>query len=563
MKKSGYTAVQNPLSSPQIVENCLEDIDFESPILLTDDFAENDKIMVTLTSESNDRQDSNELKGGRVRFVDAVGIVMGIIIGSGIFSSPGVALQRAGSEGAVLLAWATSGVLVMLAATCYFELAGMMPKAGGDFEYLNRAYGPRAAFAFAWFNFWISKTGSQAIISTIFGRYVERIIIILSSDSSDGASIENASAASEGDGESIISKTCAICLVIGITILNCVSVKESQILQNGLTLSKMLLVFVLFFASIIYSSTHSSSEDEKQDESNLNINNSFRGTNNILGFCTALVACLWSFDGWCDLNFMMEELQNPRDLPKIILTTVGLVTFAYILCNIAYMLVMSVDDIKDSRAVGTDFGIAISNGNQLGFWPIFIAFGVAVSTFGSVHGSVMTGGRAFFAVARDGKAPKFMTKINSLGSPYGAILAQGTWSVVLLCLPGSSFSSLLDYFGPASWLFYSLAAVAVVVLRHKEPNTQRPYKVPLYPLPPLIVVILAVSIIISSIIKSPFFCLLALGFVALSIPFHILYFERDTSSSSSSSSSNSSSNNDDILDIHDITQQNFADSEQR
>ena len=126
------------------------------------------------TIEDNDVP--TELVPGRYSFIDALGIVCGIIIGSGIFSSPGVALERAGSPGLTLIAWAFAGCLVICTASCYMELASLMPKAGGDFEYLKRAFGDRAGFSFAWFNFWISKTGSQAIIVTIFGRYFDVLI---------------------------------------------------------------------------------------------------------------------------------------------------------------------------------------------------------------------------------------------------------------------------------------------------------------------------------------------------------------------------------------------------
>jgi len=461
------------------------------------------------------------LIAGHVKFIDALGIVCGIIIGSGIFSSPGVALQRAGSSGLTLIAWAFSGGLVILTATCYFELAGMMPHAGGDFEYLKRAYGERTSFAFAWFNFWISKCASIAIISTIFGRYLEKVIWICSGG--HNAAINAAStvsSAGDGHGESVLSKISAICLVLLITGINCIAVHESKLLQNVLTAAKLALVLALFVASVAFASSPGN-----ETEANLSPAHSFDGSKGIVGFSTSLVACLWSFDGWADLNFMTEELKDPRQLPRIVTVAIVVVTGAYLLCNIAYLLVMTTDEIKSSRAIGTDFGIAINHGDQYGFWSLFIAFGVCFSTLGSVHGSVMTGGRAFFAVARDGKAPRQLAFVNGLGSPYGALLAQGAWALVLLVLPGSSFNSLLDYCVPVSWAFYALTAWSVVILRSKEPTLPRPFKVPFYPLPPILVMILAICIGTSSTIENPFYCLLAVGFVALALPVHMYWFE--------------------------------------
>ena len=480
--------------------------------------------VTTLSRGAGDAQPT--LIAGRVKFIDALGIVCGIIIGSGIFSSPGVALSRAGSPGLCLIAWAVSGILVIFTATCYMELAGMMPSAGGDFVYLKRAYGDRASFAFAWFNFWISKTGSQAIIATVFGRYVENILIILTNG--NNAAINAASVIpssgdddyNKNDGESIISKCAAVALIILLTIINCLSVKESTLLQNVLTAAKLGLVLLLFVAAAVYT-THSN----EVTQNSLSPMHSFEGSNGIVGFSTALVACLWSFDGWADLNFMTEELEHPNQLPRIVTVSVLVVTISYLLCNVAYLLVMPVQDIKDSRAIGSDFGIAINDGNLYGFWPLMIAFGVALSTLGSQHGSIMTGGRAFFAVGRDGKAPKCMGYVNRLGSPYGALIAQGVWGVILLILPGSNFNSLLDYCVPVSWAFYALAAFSVVIMRKKEPNLPRPFKVPLYPLPPVLVVILALCIGTSSLVQNPFYCLLALGFVSLSFPCHWYFFE--------------------------------------
>ena len=497
--------------------------------------------------EELDRHNTeHSLHSGRFGFYDGLGIVIGIIIGSGIFSSPGVALKRAGSAGLSLIAWTFSGCLVGLTSTCYLELASLYPKAGGDYEYLTRAYGDRAGFSFAWFNFWISKTGSQAIIATIFGRYFERVVILLymmcnggsESDSLKKASSVDSSASAlspDHDEESIFSKTTAITGIVFITILNCLSVKESSIIQNVLTASKLILVIQLFVAALVYYLFATSNDDNEGegygtvDSTTLSSSEqSFQGSTDIFGFSTALVACLWSFDGWADLNFMMEELAQPSGLPRIVLTAIFTVTSAYILCNIAYFLVLPLDTMTDSRAIGTDFGIAISNGQSVAFWPIFIAFGVVISTAGSLNGSIMTGARAFYAVARDGKFPKQLSRVNMAGSPYGALIAQGMWTIVLLLLPGSSFSTLLDYFGPASWFFYAFTSSSVIWLRRKEESKylERSFKVPFYPLPVVAVIIIAAFIITCSIIRSPFYVLLAFGFVALSVPAHYWFFER-------------------------------------
>ena len=361
----------------------------------------------------------------------------------------------------------------------------------------------------------------------------------------DASTVPGASGDDDADssGESLISKLSAVTLIILITAINCASVKESTTMQNVLTAAKLGLVLVLFIAAAAFTT-----EADSVTQNSLEFTYSFTGSKGIVGFSTALVACLWSFDGWADLNFMTEELEKPNQLPKIVTVAVLVVTVSYLLCNVAYMLVMSVDDIKESRAIGSDFGIAVNHGDNFGFWPLMIAFGVALSTLGSLHGSIMTGGRAFFAVGRDGKAPKWLGYVNRMGSPYGALIAQGVWAVILLLLPGSNFNSLLDYCIPVSWAFYALAAFSVVVMRYKEPNLPRPYKIPLYPAPPIMVVILALCIGVSSIYSNPFYCLLALGFVSLSLPVHWWFFERERKNISTGSIISRSSDSNPLQD---------------
>eukprot|EP01039_Chlorochromonas_danica_P003619 gene3619-3963_t len=449
----------------------------------------------------------------RLTFIDGVAIIVGIIIGSGIFSSPGLALERAGSPGMVLLAWALSGLLVTLTAQCYLELGGMMPSAGGDFDYLRRAYGEAAAFSFAWFNFFVSKTGSQAIIATIFGRYFESVLrgnasqLIVSGSTS----------------ETWLSKVLAVAVVVGVTALNCAGVKESAVVSILLTSTKVLLVLSVFVFAILYASS-----DKDRSETarvNLSVHHSFDGSKDLFSFATSMVACLWCFDGYADGNFLQEEMINPiQDLPRIIRFGLLLVTCCYILTNIGYLAVLSVDTIEDTKAIAVQFGTTVSDMFSTGktVLPIFFAVGVSLSTLGSLNGSIMAGGRAFFAVARAGKFPRSLAKVNLKGSPYVSLIAQGVWSVVLLLLPGSNFASLLDYFGPTSWLFYAISASSVIVLRYREPHVLRPFVVPFYPLPPIIVIGIAIVIVLSSLLQSPLYTLLAMGFVMSSFPVHMV-----------------------------------------
>lgn len=312
----------------------------------------------------------------RLGFVDGICVLVSIIIGSGIFASPGVALERAGSPGAALLAWCLSGILVIVASLCYAELGCMIPSTGGDFDYLKRAYGKSAAFSFAWFLFWISKPGSQAIIATVFGNYVVRIFTGLN-NSSDG---------------SYEAKAAGLLLIVALTAVNCIGVRATAAVANVLTATKLVLV-----AIVVLSGVYHVSNEQGVIDANLGMSSAFEGTD-VYGMGPAMIACLWAYDGWSNLNFLGEEMIDfERRLPLLILGSTCVVIFCYVSVNLAYFSVMSSADVEDSDAIAIDFGQSVQ-GNVLA--GVF-AGGVALSAAGSCNGSILTGGRGFYAVARE------------------------------------------------------------------------------------------------------------------------------------------------------------------
>ena len=488
-------------------------------------------------------------------FRDALGIVVGIMVGSGIFSSPGVALSAAQNPWVCLLAWGISGLLVATTALCYLELHSLYPNAGGDYSYLQAAYGDRSAFSFAWFALLISKTGSQAIIATIFGRYCDQIWKYVQGGISATASL---SVTSEQMQETALSRSLAVLLIAGSTLLNCLSVRSSSSFQNALTVSKVVCVGALFLVTVIVSiaspdSTRLSALSEGGSTSSCAATASTSGGFDFgFGFGSAMIAALWSFDGWCDPIFMTEELLSPASLPRIVLTAIFLVTALYLAINTAYLMQLSCEQVLGSRAIGMALGDKINA--TLALPPalnpaLLVALLVAISTMSSLNGSIMTGARAFYAVARDGKFPRVLEHVNQAGAPWVALLVQGAWAVLLLLLPGSNFSSLLSYFGPCSWFFYAFTASGVIALRRRKQagslggeecslppsspssiavdnNDSSGFSVPLYPAPPLVVMALASCIVTASLVRSPFFTLLAFSVVLFSVPFHIIFLEQ-------------------------------------
>ena len=322
--------------------------------------------------------------------------------------------------------------------------------------------------------------------------------------------------------ESDATKFFAVLSIILLTLLNCTGLKESSFIQNILTFAKIILVISIFVIAMYYSLYHPAVFHE-----NLSPAVAFKGTK-LMGFGSSMVACLWSFDGWGDMNFMLEELLDIRQLPNIVWTSLFTVTLIYILANLAYFSVLSTDEVMNSPAIAVQVGHTVSRSNII--LPAIFSLGIALSCMGSNNGSIMTGGRSFFAVARSGLAPRWLARVNKAGAPYASLLAQGFWTIVLLILPGSNFSSLLSFFGPCSWFFYALSSSAVIILRSKEPDKKRTFKVMLYPWPPILVCGVALIIMLSSFYQEPFYTTLAFSFVLLSIPvFYVVKHYKNSS----------------------------------
>jgi amino acid transporter len=343
-------------------------------------------------------------------YLDGMGVIISIMIGSGIFASPGIVLKHAGSPISVLIAWFLSGIIVMITSLCYTELGSRYPSAGGDYEYLTRAYGKPIGFSFIWYYFWISKPGSQAIIATVFGDYLLHAITGRSSSNGDGSSI---------------SKLFSVSLILLLTLINCLGVKESSTVINVLTIFKLLLIVFVAISGFVFAVQNYSIVRENF----VSFHPSSESSPPSLTFLSSLIPCLWAYEGWADLNFLLEELKNPmnsRSLSCLVWQSIGVVMVCYLFANLAYFAVLPAESIMNTTTVGLDFGQRIHR-----VAGVVMTVGIMFSTVGSAHGSILTGrhfnhqleslfssptgGRAFYAVARDGQAPRALALLNSRG----------------------------------------------------------------------------------------------------------------------------------------------------
>ncbi|KAL1601579.1 hypothetical protein SLS60_006494 [Paraconiothyrium brasiliense] len=439
---------------------------------------------------------SNALNGGSLEknksltYLNGLSLVIGLIIGSGIFSSPSQVNRNAGSPGASLLVWVVAGVLAWTGAASYAELGGAIPLNGGAQVYLSHIFGEWAGFLFTWCAVVVLKPGSAAIIAIIFGEYIVRAIV--------GAEAAEAS--------TWINKGIALAGLVLVTLLNCVSTKLG-------TRSADVFMFLKFFAligvtviGIVVAATGFSYNGPANDD--WKKQGWFEGTStDVSNWAVALYAGLWAFDGWDNVNYVTAEFKNPtRDLPRVIHTSLPLVILCYVLANVAYFLVLPTSLIESSNTVAVAFGHQV-------FGPIgslILALLVSGSCFGALNATTFTSGRLVYAAGKEGYFPEIFGTIG-LGKSHRAIrlhsinagtsksripkkvvdwfadadagffftpIAAMTLNALLTAVYVfiGSFDTLVTFYGVAGYSFYFLAVLGLIILRVKEPELERPYK---------------------------------------------------------------------------------------
>jgi APA family basic amino acid/polyamine antiporter len=398
----------------------------------------------------------------------ASAIVVGTIIGSGIFLVPTEMMQAVGSARLVYLAWIVGGMLSMAGVITYAELGAMKPQAGGEYIYIRDAYGPLPAFLYAWTWFVVAKPGSVATIAT-------GIVRILGTFSALAFFNE---AVLRAPFVVTYGQLVAIAAAVLITWLNYIGVKKAGEFQLVFTVLKVVMIAGVAFVGFTAASG-----------TWRNFGTHFVGaTGGIAGFMAALVAALWAYDGWNDLNMVSGEIKHPeRTIPIALIAGVGIVAVLYMLNNAAVQYVLPADQIAASQRPSSD-ATAIA----IGAWgAAIVSLGMALSMLVTLNGTIMSGARIPYAMARDGYFFKAMADVHPrFHTPSMALIAQLVLSIVLLLFAGN-FRELFSLTIFAEWLFYMIATSTVFVLRRMEPNTPRPYRTWGYPVVPALFVIAA------------------------------------------------------------------------
>lgn len=454
------------------------------------------------------------------------------MIGSGIFLVGADMARTLGNGTLILAAWVLTGIITLVAALSYGELAAMMPEAGGQYVYIKRAFGNRAAFLYGWTVFTVIQTGVIAAVAVAFAKFTgvffpalgpEHVIIQWGAFQLSAAQI---------------TAVVSICLL---TWINGRGISEGKWVQRIFTFAKLgalalLILFGIYLAlsKSFFSSNFSSGWQGFSFEAIKDATGKITsgqwielgGTALLISFGTAMVGSLFSSDAWNSVTFIAGEIDNPRkNIPRSLLLGGSIVTILYLAANIAYLGLLPVQGQLDAAST-TQLGISFAPQDRVGTSAAMEIFGepgvwimaalIMVSTFGCNNGIILAGSRLYATMAKDGVFFPGAAKLNKNGVPGVALWTQAAWASIL-CLSGS-YGALLDYTIFASLLFYILTIGGIYVLRRKEPDTPRPYKVWGYPFTPAIYVLLATAIAVDLLLFKTENAGWGLGIVALGWP---------------------------------------------
>jgi APA family basic amino acid/polyamine antiporter len=455
---------------------------------------------------------------------DATMVVAGSMIGSGIFIVSADIARQVGSPFWLLVVWAATGVLTIFAALASGELAGMFPRAGGQYVYLREAFGPLVGFLYGWTLFLVIQTGTIAAVAVAFAKFISVLVPWISPE--NRLVPFHAGAA---DFSLTSQRLVAILVVAGLTWLNTRGIRTAKWTQNLFTATKIgalaLLAVVPFLGRIQPEAVAANFADGRFFGPGIG------GASFLLVLGAAMVGSLFSADAWNNIAFAGEEVREPhRTLPRSMALGTGLVILLYLLANVAYLVLLPMQG-DPAGATPLARGIAHAAEDRVGTAAVQVLLGpigavvmalfVIVSTFGCVNGLILSGPRLYYAMSRDGLFFRKAGILNAQGVPAWGLGLQGVWAA-LLTLSGT-YGNLLDYIIMAAMLFYALTVAGLFALRHRRPDLPRPYRVPGYPWLPGIYVALSTAIMFILLVEKPGYTWPGLIIVLTGIPVYFLW----------------------------------------
>jgi APA family basic amino acid/polyamine antiporter len=486
-----------------------------------------------------DRPDEKLVRGlGRL---DATMIVMGSMIGSGIFITSAESTRLISAPGWLLLAWAMAGLMTITGALCCAELAAMLPRAGGQYVFLRQAYGPSIGFLFGWTLFLVIQTGTIAAVAIAFAKFAGVFLPVIATEQYLIRPIHLLGAyAISLSTEQLV----AILLIFLLTWVNTRGLEIGKLVQNTFTLAKTAALIGLIIAGLslgwkaacaarssAWWNPWANGWSPQLAQPGLTM---VGGLALVILFGKAMVGPLFAQTAWTNVTFTGSEIREPgKTLPRALLIGCGVVVTLYVLANLAYIATLSLGEI--AHAPQNRVAVASMRAVFGGAGASAMAAAILVSTFGCDNGLVLAGARVYYAMARDRLFFRAIARTNAEHVPAAALVAQGIWAA-LLTLPrtvsadaagslhyGNVYTQLLEYIVAADLVFYVLLVTAVMVLRRKNPEIPRPYFAWGYPLVPIVSITLATLLIVDLAILAPATCGIGFAIVLSGFPVFLLW----------------------------------------
>ncbi|XP_011640812.1 large neutral amino acids transporter small subunit 2 [Pogonomyrmex barbatus] len=460
---------------------------------MPDKVAPVEKSILRSQAAGSDNSDEVKLKK-ELGLWNGVAIIVGIIVGAGIFVSPKGVLRNSGSVGQALIVWIFSGILSLIGALCYAELGTMIPKSGGDYAYISDAFGPLPAFLYLWVALFVLVPTGNAITALTFAQYI----------------LQPMWPGCEPPYEAV--RLLAAVITCLLTVINCYNVKWATRVQDIFTGTKifaLVIIVVTGFWWLCMGHTE-------------NFQHPMAGTNTQSGYIAlAIYSGLFSYSGWNYLNFVTEELKDPyKNLPKAICISLPLVTVIYVFANIAYFVVLTQDEILASNAVAVTFGDKL-----LGVMSWIMPFFVACSTFGALNGAIFASSRLFFVGARNGHLPTAIALINVRNlTPMPSLIFLCIITLILLII--EDVYVLINYVSFVEALFTTLSVSGLLWLRYKKPDLQRPIKVSI--ILPIIFFIICAFLVTFPCYVSPWEVGIGIIIILSGIPVYCIFIDWKT-----------------------------------